>query len=74
MAVTQQAFTQLIDKAMEDPEFAQRLVEDPSTTAGAEGVELPGEVVANLKGAGEEGGEIVENLNARMSRMLIYFH
>lgn len=74
MAVTQEAFTQLIDKAVEDPEFAERLVQDPDATAGAEGMELPQEIVTNLKGAGEEGGEIVENLNARMSRMLTYLH
>jgi hypothetical protein len=75
LAVTHEAFTQLIDKAVEDPEFAKRLVADPGLTAGAEGVELPGEVVESLKGANVEShGEIVENLQARMSRMLGYLH
>ena len=75
MTVARDSFTQLIDKAVEDPVFAQRLVDDPGATAGAEGLELPTEVVDNLKGAtGNDHPQLVENLHARMSRMLTYLH
>jgi hypothetical protein len=75
MPVAHESFTKLIDKAVEDPEFAKQLVADPGATAGAEGVELPAEVVENLKGAGvDDHGKLVENLQARMSRMVGYLH
>jgi hypothetical protein len=75
MAATQEEFNRLIEQAVEDPEFAGRLVSDPEGTAVAAGIELPTEVVAVLKesSAGNQS-QVVENLNARMSRMLGYFH
>jgi hypothetical protein len=65
----------LIERAVDDPEFAGRLVKDPQATAGAAGIELPTEVVEVLKEAGAGShSQVVENPNARMSRMGGYFH